>query len=76
MAESLKISIAHLYPEHLNLYGDMGNIITIINRCKWRGIEVEYDKIGINDNITSHDLYFIGGGQDKQQHDVAKKLFP
>lgn len=75
MMEGLKISIAHLYPELLNLYGDMGNIITLIKRCNWRGIEVEYNKISINDKISSHDLYFIGGGQDKQQKDVAKKLY-
>ena len=75
MVGNLKISIAHLYPELLNLYGDMGNIITLKNRCEWRGISVEYNPVGINDAITSHDLYFIGGGQDKQQQDVSQKLY-
>ena len=32
----LKISIGHLYPKQLNLYGDMGNIITLKKRCEWR----------------------------------------
>lgn len=71
----LKISIAHLYPELLNLYGDIGNIITLKKRCEWRGIDVEFDEIHYGDNIKEHDLYFIGGGQDKQQEDVAEELF-
>lgn len=73
--KSLKISIAHLYPKLLNLYGDMGNIITLKKRCEWRGISVEIEDIGIGDTIKEHDLYFIGGGQDKQQLDVADELF-
>lgn len=71
----LKLSIAHLYPKLLNLYGDMGNIITLTKRCEWRGISVEYTEINIGDNIDDYDLYFIGGGQDKQQEDVAKELY-
>lgn len=73
--KNLKISIAHLYPKLLNLYGDMGNIITLKNRCEWRGIDVEFDEINIGDSIKNHDLYFIGGGQDKQQEEVASELY-
>ena len=73
--KDLKISIAHLYPKLLNLYGDFGNILTLKNRCEWRGISIEIDEINIGDTIKSHDLYFIGGGQDKQQQDVAGELF-
>ncbi len=71
----LKLSIAHLYPKHLNLYGDRGNVITLVKRCEWRGISVEFDEINIGDEIEGHDLYFIGGGQDKQQEDVAQELY-
>ena len=53
----------------------MGNIITLTKRCEWRGIKVEIDNIGIGDKISEHDLYFIGGGQDKQQQDVAQELY-
>lgn len=73
--KDLTISIAHLYPRLLNLYGDMGNIITLKNRCNWRGIKVEFEEINIGDSITNHDLYFIGGGQDKQQEEVAQELY-
>lgn len=71
----MEISIAHLYPKLLNLYGDMGNIITLKKRCEWRGISVKFEGIGIGDEITEHDLYFIGGGQDKQQQEVAAELY-
>lgn len=73
--KNLKISIAHLYPKLLNLYGDKGNVIALINRCKWRGIDVEFEEINIGDDIKNHDLYFIGGGQDKQQQEVKDELF-
>ena len=76
MEESnLTISIAHLYPELLNLYGDLGNIITLKKRCQWRNINVEITNINMGDKIGKHDLLFIGGGQDKQQEDVAQELF-
>lgn len=70
----LKISIAHLYPKLLNLYGDIGNIIVLKKRCQWRGIEVCFEEINIGDKIKEHDLYFIGGGQDKQQEEVKDEL--
>lgn len=72
----MKLNIAHLYPELLNMYGDRGNIITLTNRCSWREIDVEVHNIDINDNIDpdKYDLYFIGGGQDQQQIAVAHRL--
>lgn len=69
-----KIRIAHLYPKLLNIYGDIGNILTLKKRCEWRGINVELDEINIGDKISEHDLYFIGGGQDLQQIEVSKEL--
>jgi CobQ-like glutamine amidotransferase family enzyme len=71
----LSLSIAHLYPKLLNLYGDMGNIITLKNRCEWRGISVSVSQINIGDDVSGYDLYFIGGGQDKQQEEVASELY-
>lgn len=71
----LKISIAHLYPALMNLYGDIGNIITLKQRCFWRGIDVEITNINIGDKVGKYDLFFMGGGQDKQQEDVAQELF-
>jgi lipid II isoglutaminyl synthase (glutamine-hydrolysing) len=72
----LKLSLAYLYPELLNIYGDFGNVLTIKNRCEWRGIEFELTKINLGDEIDSEkfDFYFIGGGQDKQQIDVSREM--
>lgn len=72
----LKISLAHLYPELLNIYGDFGNVLAVKNRCEWRNIEVEITQINIGDKIEpeKYDFYFIGGGQDNQQIDVSREL--
>lgn len=68
------VTIAHLYPKLLNIYGDGGNILALKRRAEWRGIEVVIDEINIGDEISSHDIYFIGGGQDTQQIEVSKEL--
>ena len=68
------LRIAHLYPKLLNIYGDGGNILTLKKRCEWRGIDVVVDEINIGDNISEHDFYFMGGGQDTQQIEVSKEI--
>ena len=70
-----KLKLVHLYPLHLNIYGDIGNIKAIIQRCKWRDIDIELENINIGDSIKENtDIYFIGGGQDRQQIEVADEL--
>ena len=69
-----KIKLAHLYPKLLNIYGDGGNILTLKKRCEWRGIDIEIDEINIGDEISEHDIYFIGGVQDLQQIAVAEEM--
>lgn len=72
----MKIRIAHLYPQELNMYGDRGNILTLYRRCQWRGIDVSIDlihpKMGLKPEV--YDLFFMGGGQDAQQLKVAHDL--
>ena len=68
------LRIAHLYPKLLNIYGDYGNILTLKRRYEWRGGEVIIDDINIGDNLSEHDIYFMGGGQDIQQIEVSKEL--
>ena len=70
------INIAHLYPDLMNIYGDYGNICALYNRLNWRDIQVNIDKISKGDRIDfkKYDIYFIGGGQDKQQYIVSKEL--
>lgn len=72
----LKITIGHLYPDLLNLYGDRGNIISLKKRCEWRGILVEVREYQLNDDIDfdSLDIVFLGGGSDREQLLVCNLL--
>ncbi|MCI2049115.1 MAG: glutamine amidotransferase [Lachnospiraceae bacterium] len=72
----MELSICHLYPEVLNLYGDRGNIQCIKRRLEWRGISssVTELKIGEQADFTRFDLYFIGGGQDFEQEVLLDDL--
>ncbi len=72
----MDLRICHLYPDLLNLYGDRGNIVTLIRRAQWRGIGVRLIEARLDDGIDPHasDLYFIGGGEDRQQRLAAPDL--
>ena len=51
----MKLTIGHLYPELLNLYGDRGNIQCLMKRCQWRGIEAETIAFEMGDIIDFSD---------------------
>lgn len=73
----MKLTIAWLYPDLMNIYGDRGNIIVLTKRCEWRGIDVEVKRINpdtYEKEIKSSDLLFMGGAQDRQQKIVADDL--
>jgi lipid II isoglutaminyl synthase (glutamine-hydrolysing) len=72
----VKIRVGHLYPDYLNIYADRGNIAVLARRAAWRGHELEIDSIGMSDRVdpAAHDLYYIGGGQDREQALVAQDL--
>ncbi|HEX3015767.1 MAG TPA: glutamine amidotransferase [Desulfobacteria bacterium] len=65
----MRLRICHLYPDLMDLYGDRGNIITLVKRCNWRGIEVEIVPISLGQKIDFRemDLVFFGGGSDREQ---------
>jgi lipid II isoglutaminyl synthase (glutamine-hydrolysing) len=69
----MRIRVGHLYPDYLNIYADRGNIAVFSRRAAWRGYELDVTAIGMNDEIVpgAHDLYYIGGGQDREQLLVA-----
>ena len=71
-----QLNICHLYPDLMDTYGDMGNIITIRKRCAWRGIKTTVTNVSVNDSLSNSDfdLFFFGGGQDKAQEIVSKNL--
>ncbi len=70
----MKLTIGHLYPDLMNLYGDRGNIICLVRRCQWRGISVEVKEYSLTSHFPLHtsNLLFMGGGQDRQQKIVAE----
>lgn len=70
------IRVGHLYPAYLNIYADRGNIAVFAQRAAWRGHELHVDAIGMDDAIVpgAHDLYYVGGGQDREQLLVAENL--
>lgn len=57
----------------MNIYGDRGNIISLAQRARWRGIEVDLVPVGLGDLLDPEacDILFFGGGQDKEQLLVA-----
>lgn len=75
--EQMTLRLGHLYPDQLNLYGDRGNILTLQQRCRWRGIQLRVIELGIGDALDpdAYDLLFIGGGQDRDQAPVAQDLY-
>ena len=72
----MKLTIGHLYPELLNLYGDRGNIISLQKRAQWRGIDAEVIEYNLSDEIdfSKLDIVFVGGGSDREQLLVCKRL--
>ena len=80
MNNDLVLELAYLYPKLLNIYGDRGNVLTLIYRCEARGISLNVTTIGV-ENTTGEtidykkfDIYFIGGGQDQEQVQVSDDL--
>jgi len=65
----MELKICHLYPDLLNLYGDRGNVVTLVRRCEMREIAatVTGAPLGERVNLADYDLLFIGGGQDAEQ---------
>ncbi len=72
----MEINICHLYPDLLNVYGDIGNILILKHRAEKRGINVIIRNVSIGDafNPEDFDIVFFGGGQDYEQSIVSKDL--
>ena len=72
----MQLRICHLYPELMNIYGDRGNVITMVKRCIWRDIAVTVTDITLGEAIdpADFDFFFIGGGQDREQILVCDDL--
>ncbi|MBI2755755.1 MAG: glutamine amidotransferase [Chloroflexi bacterium] len=58
----------------MSVYGDRGNILALVRRAQWRGIEVDVTGVTVGDRLDPDeaDLIFFGGGQDREQAVVSK----
>ncbi|KUG02879.1 putative amidotransferase [hydrocarbon metagenome] len=68
--------IAHMYPDLLNLYGDRGNLLCLQQRMRWYGHDCRIKNIHLGDKIdyASIDMFFMGGGSDREQGLVYRDL--
>ncbi|MGI8712871.1 MAG: type 1 glutamine amidotransferase [Solirubrobacteraceae bacterium] len=72
----LRLRVCALYPDLLNIYADRGNLLLLERRCRWRGIGFELSWSGLQEPLDPDgaDLYYIGGGQDRDQRLCADDL--
>jgi CobQ-like glutamine amidotransferase family enzyme len=71
----VKLVLGHLYPDYLNIYADRGNMAVLERRAAWRGIGFEYRTVGLGEALPADvDLFYVGGGQDREQALVAQDL--
>ncbi|MFI5027562.1 MAG: type 1 glutamine amidotransferase [Solirubrobacterales bacterium] len=72
----MELRVLALYPDQMNIYADRGNILFLRRRCEWRGIGFSYLGAGPGEaiNAGAHDLFYIGGGQDRDQRAVAADM--
>ena len=70
------LRLCHLYPGEMNIYADRGNIAVVARRLAWRGLALEVTELGLGDRIEPgrHDLFYLGGGQDRDQAVVAQDM--
>ena len=63
-----------MYPDLLNLYGDRGNVLSLIRRAELRGIKAKLVPVSIGDDFNENDfdVVFLGGGQDAEQNVIRK----
>ena len=76
MTDYPTLRLAHLYPSLLNVAGDGGNVMAVVQRCAWRGIPTEVVAVEVGDtpDFSTFDIVFIQGGQDVEMQVAAADL--
>jgi len=70
-----EITITHLYPDKMCIYGDLGNVRTLVYRLEKLGFSPVVRNVHIGEALPEWtDVYFIGGGQDNDQFEVFQDL--
>ena len=71
----MTLRLCHLYPRELNIYADRGNIAVFAKRLEWRGLSLDVVEVELGDPLpTDCGVYYLGGGQDRDQAVVADDL--
>ena len=70
------LRVCALYPDLMNIYADRGNLLVLERRSRWRGIGFRVTPSGLGDRLDpdAADLYYLGGGQDRDQKLCALDL--
>jgi CobQ-like glutamine amidotransferase family enzyme len=70
------LRVCALYPDLMNIYADRGNLLMLERRCAWRGLGFRLTPAGLGEGIDpdAHDLFYLGGGQDRDQRLCALDL--
>jgi CobQ-like glutamine amidotransferase family enzyme len=70
------LRVCALYPDLMNIYADRGNLLVLERRCAWRGIGFQLTASGLGEPLkgSAHDLFYLGGGQDRDQLLCAEDL--
>ena len=70
------LRVCALYPDLMNIYADRGNLLMLERRSRWRGIGFQLSASGLGEPLDAeaHDLFYIGGGQDRDQRLCAEDL--
>ena len=76
MSDPRELRVCALYPDLMNIYADRGNLLLLEQRCRWRGIGFSVVSSGIGEALDPDgaDIYYIGGGQDRDQRLCALDL--
>jgi lipid II isoglutaminyl synthase (glutamine-hydrolysing) len=71
-----ELRVCALYPQLMNIYADRGNLLLLERRCRWRTIDFSVYASDLGDELdpAGADLYYIGGGQDRDQKLCALDL--
>ncbi|MEB3102089.1 type 1 glutamine amidotransferase [Ferviditalea candida] len=71
-----QLTLYNFFPNHLNLYGDRGNLQVLFKRCEWRDIQLHIKEVTRIDHLTlsDADLLFWGGGGDREQRLLSQQL--
>lgn len=69
------LNILQLYPHDMNIYGDWGNVLTVMRRAEWHGYKPVLTEYNPGDAFPQDvDIIIGGGGQDAGQDKIQADL--